>query len=191
MPGARLASALASSPPSPSGAPSALLADFDNAVLRLAWTGVAGLCVIRGREIIFRSYDAAREGLEAALTSPQEGELLERDVSTAFVDLDDGDLILAGSQVVFSNLSERQILAFVRPVDSSYDATLALANATCIGTWTVDDPVFQSYMIAHLVDTFATSTTARQIVAYPFPVGVDGGPFVDGDIVVVAASCGL
>jgi hypothetical protein len=81
------------------------------------------------------------------------------------------------------------MLSFVRPVVDSYDATLAIANATCIGTWRTDDVHFVSYMLAHLAHTFATSPTAKQLTAYPFPPGTEGAPFFDGDLTVIAASC--
>jgi hypothetical protein len=82
-----------------------------------------------------------------------------------------------------------QLLSFVRPVEDPNDATLALANATCLGSWRTDDVSFVSYMLAHLAHTFATSRTAKQLLAHPFPPGTDGAPFFDGDLTVIAASC--
>lgn len=39
------------------------------------------------------------------------------------------------------------MLSFVRPVVDSYDATLAIANATCLGTFRTDDVEFVRFVL--------------------------------------------
>lgn len=214
-PSERLRAALAAGGPG-AAAGAALLVDFapSDAVMRVAWAGACGFVVLRSNDVVFRTHcvgtACARMPLERALggggdgdgggggdggretksegSGPVRGSRLA-EVHAAEVALADGDLILAGSHAVFANLSERQMVAFVRPVDSMEDAQLAIANATCLGTWRTDDPEFISYMLVHLAHTFATSPTAAQLPPQDFPPGTHGVPFCEGDLTVIAASC--
>jgi hypothetical protein len=169
-------------------------------VLRVSWVGACGLVVIRDCDILWRSYSigsGVRESLEHTLQSssvaPTERPALLHccpEVQSAFVELQDGDLIVAGSQSLWSSLSEEQILSYVRPVKDAtgYDATLAMANSTCLGSWRVDDASFIAYMLAHLGDNFANATNARPLpLLNPFSLPHPSA-FV-GDMTVIAASC--
>lgn len=204
---ARLARALAAANAGPSA--SVLVAIFrPDGVLRVAWAGTAGLVIIRGGEFVFRTYarKEVRDSLEEMFRQDkhvlggvrfpfcsqvpvQEGagsttsEQLVSICSTE-LHLEDGDLLLSGSQALFSNLSEHQMKSFVRPVEDKNDPTLAIANATCLGSWTTDDPDFVSYYLAHLADNYANSAKAEPLLSYPFPPS----PNLD-DIVVVAGAC--
>lgn len=113
-----------------------------------------------------------------------ESSALDGCVQSTFLELQDGDLIIAGSQALFANISESQIISFVRPVADSNDPTLAIANATCLGSFRNDDVSFITYYLAHLADNFATSSEAKPILLFPFPPS----PYLD-DITVIAASC--
>lgn len=106
------------------------------------------------------------------------------DVRAEYMELQDQDLIIAGSAGLFSNLSEDQMLAFVRPVPDAYDHQLALANATCLGSWRTDDPAFIAYYLAHLGFNFATAETTAPLLPSAFPVGGRGG-----DVTVLVAAC--
>jgi hypothetical protein len=170
-------------------------------VLRVAWVGKCGVIVIRDCEVIWRSYTAEngmRESLEHALLSPPSSPspgpnvlCCLSEIQSAFVELVDGDLIIAGSQSMWSSLSEQQILSFVRPVNDAtgYDATLSMANSTCLGSWRVDEPNFISYMLAHLGDNFANATHARPLsVLNPFRFPDNPTSTLD-DVIVIAAAC--
>lgn len=71
-------------------------------------------------------------------------------IGSAALEVQDGDVVVAGSDGFFSNVSERQVLALLRPTDTAHDSTLSIANNTCLATWTSDDPVYLAYMLAHL-----------------------------------------
>lgn len=185
-----LAAALSDAP----GA-SALVARASDGVLRVAWAGPVGLLVVRGDRVAFRTYTRgpARTRLESAL--PGRPKETEEEVTTEVADakeavnaeffaLECGDLIVAGSDGLFANLGEEQILAFVRPVPDPNDKTLAIANNTCLGSWQTDDVDFISYYLAHLAENFATARHSPPFLPFPFPPG----PRVD-DISVLAASC--
>lgn len=110
----------------------------------------------------------------------------EQLIHTDFFELHDGDLLIAGSDGLFSNLMENQILAFVRPVPDRNDNTLAIANNTCLGSWTSDDVDFISYYLSFLANNYATAENSPSILRYPFPPS----PHLD-DVTVLAASCSL
>jgi hypothetical protein len=113
-----------------------------------------------------------------------ESTYLDSCVQAAFVELEDGDLVLGGSQSFFANLSETQIVSFVRPVPDPNDKTLAIANSTSLGSFRTDDVTFISYYLSHLAYNFATSETARPLLVYPFPPSP-----VFEDVTVIAAAC--
>lgn len=71
-------------------------------------------------------------------------------IGSAALEVQDGDVVVAGSDGFFANVSERQVLALLRPTDTAHDSTLSIANNTCLATWTSDDPVYLAYMLAHL-----------------------------------------
>lgn len=107
------------------------------------------------------------------------------EVYADFIELEDNDLVIAGSDGFFANLSERQILAFVRPLpDGAEDRTLAIANYTCLGSWRWDDVEFISYYLAIIADNFATAANSKPHLPFPFPPS----PYVD-DITVMCAAC--
>lgn len=108
------------------------------------------------------------------------------DVQCDYFPLEENDLIIAGSDGLFANITEEQILAFVRPVKDPLDPTLALANATCLGSWTTDDVTFISYYLAHLAHNFATAEHSAPILPFPFPPS----PHFD-DVTALVASCSL
>lgn len=190
---------------------SALVAYFEpDYYFHVAWAGASGCLVLRDRDVIFRSYSAQNpyQALEdlynesGASTSNDEqssvsefastesnnchweSSTLDGCVKSTVLQIQEGDLIIAGTQALFSNLSERQILSFLRPVPDANDATLAVANATCLGSFRTDDVSFISYYLAHLADNYATSLQARPLLPFPFPPS----PFLD-HVLVVAASC--
>lgn len=77
-------------------------------------------------------------------------------IGSAVLEVQDGDVVIAGSDGFFANVSERQVLALLRPTESAHDTSLSIANNTCLATWTSDDPVYLAYMLAHLAWTFAS-----------------------------------
>lgn len=102
-----------------------------------------------------------------------------------FIELEDNDLIIAGSDGFFANLSEEQIMAFVRPLpDGAEDKTLSIANHTCLGSWRWDDVVFISYYLAIIADNFATAANAKPHLPFPFPPS----PHLD-DVTVMCVAC--
>lgn len=104
-------------------------------------------------------------------------------IQTDFIQLQDNDLIIAATDGFFSNVTEDQIVAFVRPVPDSYDATLAIANNTCLGSWRYDDVEFIAYYLAIIAANFATVRTMQSYLPFPFPPG----PRLD-DITVMCVS---
>lgn len=102
-----------------------------------------------------------------------------------YIELEDNDLIIAGSDGFFSNVSEDQFLAFVRPLpDGAEDKTLSIANSTCLGSWRRDDTDFISYYLAIIADNFATAANSKPHLPFPFPPS----PHAD-DITVMCAAC--
>lgn len=129
-------------------------------------------------------------------------------IGSAVLEVQDGDVVIAGSDGFFANVSERQVLALLRPTDSAYDTSLSIANNTCLATWTSDDPVYLAYMLAHLAWTFASDPADTSSLG---SVGGGGGEDepsdpaggsdasraytsasmdVDGDVTVVVAVVG-
>lgn len=107
------------------------------------------------------------------------------EVYADFVELEDNDLIIAGSDGFFANVSEEQILAFVRPVpDGPEDRTLSIANHTCLGSWRWDDVEFIAYYLAMIADNFATAANSKPHLPFPFPPS----PHVDDVTVMCVAS---
>lgn len=106
------------------------------------------------------------------------------EVHADYLELQDNDLIIAGSDGFFSNVNEEQILAFVRPLpDGAEDKTLSLANSTCLGSWRRDDVDFISYYLAIIAENFATAANSKPHLPFPFPPS----PHVD-DVTVMCAA---
>lgn len=166
----------------PAAAAALLATVAPHGVLRVAAAGACGLIVVRDDDIAFRSYARvrARDALEAALAG---GGRAGKQVCADFFELRDSDLLIAGSDGLFANLSEQQILAFVRPVPDPLDATLSIANNTCLGSWTHDDPTLIAYHLAHLAHNFSEAPHSKPLLAFPFPPS----PHVDDVSVIVAA----
>lgn len=159
--------------------------DLDTNVLRLTQLGTCALMVIRDDNIIYRSYPNPNNALSLInhlCHQPDQHDHSE--VHSEFIELSPNDLVITGSDGFFSNLSDPQILAFVRPVPDHIDKTLALANNTCLASWTSDDVEFISYYLANLATNFATAQHSKSIIRYPFPPS----PHLD-DITVLCASC--
>lgn len=193
---------------------SALLVSLDHGVLRSAYIGTCAYVVLRGETIIYRS---PRAGSVAALerafsTSVPAGASSSGSsrvdsaggrgwdrrlppIGSAVLEVQDGDVVIAGSDGFFSNVSERQVLALLRPTENdAHDSSLSIANNTCLATWTSDDPVYLAYMLAHLAWTFASDPADTSSLG---PVGGGGGGSytsastdVDGDVTVVVAVVG-
>lgn len=190
------------------GAPpqfSALITHISSGMLRAAWVGTCGFVLIRDDEIQYRSYGnelgtAALENLfeEEAEEQLPHLKMLTRfstqsrsptsvDVSTIqtdFFELQPDDLIIAGSDGLFSNVSEKQMVAFVRPVPDAEDSTLAIANNTCLGSWRYDDVQFISYYLAIIAVNFSTAIHSKPYLSFPFPPS----PHLD-DVTVLTAAC--
>lgn len=140
---------------------------FGENTMSLVLKGRCGGVIVRGSEVIWRS-----------------------DTTTGTQNLEwsfqDGDLCVFGGGGLWNNLSERQLLAFTRPVpEGRQDRTLSIANATCLATWTSDDVDYISYYLAHIAHNFATAESP--------PPGLKRSQFVldegGSDITVIAASC--
>ena len=186
---------------------SALLVSLDHGVLRSAYVGTCAFIVLRGEHIIFRS---PRTGSVAALErafvvggksvpadpSAPVGVAAMPSIGSTTLEVQEGDVVIAGSDGFFANVSERQVLALLRPTESPYDGTLSIANNTCLATWTSDDPVLLAYMLAHLAWTFAGDPADTS----SFVAGGGGGGSadasraytspstdVDGDVTVVVS----
>lgn len=150
-------------------------------IMRVINIGSCGLLVVRDDRIVYRSYPTnSADALINYLTYTS-----ATSNHSDFFELQENDLILAGSDGVFSNLTEAQILSFVRPVATDrIDKTLAIANNTCLGAWTSDDVDFISYYLANLAMNFATAPNSKPFVNYPFPPS----PNPD-DVTVLSVSC--
>lgn len=189
-------------------AASALLVSLDHGVLRSAYVGTCAFIVIRGERIIFRS---PRTGSVAALerafvggggevltTTACAGGVTMPSIGSTILDVQEGDVVIAGSDGFFANVSERQVLALLRPTESPYDGSLSIANNTCLATWTSDDPVLLAYMLAHLAWTFASDPADTSFVTGGVGgSGTDVGRAytsasldVDGDVTVVVSVVG-
>lgn len=168
----------------------ALALDASSNLVRISWTGPCGLILIRDNCVIYRTYPHTPPHLafESAFQLPSSTSLKTpamQQIHSEFLELEDHDLLIAGSDGLFANLSEKQILAFVRPVpDGPEDTTLAIANHTCLGSWTTDDVDFISYYLAFLAANFATAPNSAPHLPFSFPPS----PHVD-DITVMCASC--
>ncbi|KAI0565806.1 PPM-type phosphatase [Gracilaria domingensis] len=191
---------------------SALLVDTAHDFLHIAWVGSCGFVVVRDDAIVYRSYGdrLGRPALEHALEEagdsrplhttstatpltpdslaarkrPHRDTVSTSDIHVDYFSLQDNDLVIAGTDGFFSNVSERQILAFVRPVPDAEDPTLAIANATCLGSWRYDDAHFISYYLAIIAANFATATNSEPYLPFPFPPS----PHLD-DVTVACISC--
>ncbi|PXF42571.1 hypothetical protein BWQ96_07733 [Gracilariopsis chorda] len=176
---------------------SAMLVDTAYDFLHVAWVGSCGFVVVRDDNIVYRSYgdDLGRHALEhsfqaqaqshpepkidvptplttdalAARKRPHHDSVDAASIHVDYFALQDNDLIIAGTDGFFANVSERQILAFVRPVPDPEDPTLAIANSTCLGSWRYDDPQFISYYLAIIAANFATATNSQPYLPFPFP----------------------
>lgn len=189
---------------------SAMLLDTSHDFLRVAWVGSCGFVLIRDNAIVYRSYGTliGRNALEHALDSPFTSAKKQQnapsvafftpsalaaqqrphinsidcsDIHVEYFSLQDNDLIICGTDGFFSNVSEQQIIAFVRPVPDLEDATLAIANSTCLGSWRYDDAQFIAYYLAIIAANFATATNSTPYLPYPFPPS----PYLD-DITVIS-----
>jgi len=188
---------------------SALLVSLDHGVLRSAYVGTCAFIVLRGEQIIFRS---PRTGSVAALKrafvvgggsvpadpSAAVGVAAMPSIGSTTLEVQEGDVVIAGSDGFFANVSERQVLALLRPTDSPHDGTLSIANNTCLATWTSDDPVLLAYMLAHLAWTFAGDPADTSSFVASSGGGGGGGSDagraytsastdVDGDVTVVVS----
>lgn len=182
------------------GAPSgfsALLVDASTNVMRLASVGAIGLLLVRDNAVVYRSYPSSASALIDHVSPPSAAgdkvqiwantshvHMLAENVHADFLELEEDDLVLAGTDGVFANLSELQMLAFVRPVPDRIDKTLAIANNTCLGSWTSDDVDFIAYYLAILAANFSTATNSPSQLQFPFP----SSPHLD-DVTVLCASC--
>lgn len=167
---------------------SGILIDASTNILRFASVGACGLLLIRDDRIHYRSYPHTATALINHLSPPpfydsSDGGISDQFIHSDFVELQENDLVLAGSDGLFANLTDLQILAFVRPVPDKLDRTLSIANNTCLGSWTSDDVNFISYYLANLANNFATAVYAPSILRYPFPPS----PHCD-DVTVLSAS---
>ncbi len=175
----RVDSALADAPASAA----ALTASFDTgSVLRVAWAGACGFVVLRDDGVLMKSYDA--EPVSAILNNTLNAPSAGPRVRSEYLLLADGDVVVFGSDGLFSNVSEQQLLAFIRPVPDPHDNVLAMANHTCLGSFQRADPEFLAYYIAHLALNFANATNSRPLLKPPFPPS----PHAD-DVSVVVAVC--
>lgn len=107
-------------------------------------------------------------------------------MNAEFIELEDNDLIIVGTDGFFANVNEEQILAFVRPVPDAEDKTLALAGNLCLGSWRRDDVDFIAYYLAIIALNFATANNSKPNLPFPFPPS----PHVD-DITVMCAACSV
>lgn len=169
---------------------SAVLIDASTNVLRMASVGSCAVVVVRDDRIVYCSYPSTAASMIEYIpcsndrSQSQTPYLPLSQVHTDFIELQPNDLILAGTDGLFANLTDSQILAFVRPVPDPNDKTLAIANNTCLGSWTTDDVDFISYYLAILATNFATAINSRPVVRYPFPPS----PHLD-DVTVLCAAC--
>lgn len=153
---------------------SGIIIDASTNILRIASVGACGLLLIRDDIIHYRSYPHTATTLIDHISPLPIAEKSDTGIPTQyihsdFIELQDNDLILAGSDGLFANLTDLQILAFVRPVPDKIDRTLSIANNTCLASWTSDDVTFISYYLANLANNFATAVYAPSILRYPFP----------------------
>lgn len=194
------------------GAPpgfSALIVHTTSNIVRAAWVGACGFILVRDDAIVYRSYgeQVGKKALEHLLTDAPEEYLPDHQpsggytpnhipsrrpptcvdvasIQSDYLEVQDNDLVIAGSDGFFSNVSEKQVMAFVRPVQDLEDPTLAIANNTCLGSWRYDDVQFISYYLAIIATNFATATNSRPHLPFPFPPS----PHLD-DVTVLCASC--
>ncbi|GAB0489480.1 hypothetical protein MMPV_000699 [Pyropia vietnamensis] len=193
---------------------SALLVSLDHGVLRSAYVGTCAYVVLRGETIIHRSPRAGSvaalerafsAGARAGASSSGSGVVGSsggRDwdrrlppIGSAALEVQDGDVVIAGSDGFFANVSERQMLALLRPTENdAHDSSLSIANNTCLATWTSDDPVFLAYMLAHLAWSFASDPADTSSMGSLG--GEAGGAYmsastdIDGDVTVIVAVVG-
>ena len=153
----------------------ALCLSRDTRTLHAARVGTVGLMVVRDGNIVYQSTRSAQQVLHRACqrdydadnnnnnnnNDPNSTEAVQLDV----VHLCEGDVIIAATDGFFDNVSESQVLALLSPVTTAYDATLAVANHTCLATFTHSDPVLSSYMLAQLAHNFATCTACRPFLS--------------------------
>lgn len=167
---------------------SGIVIDASTNILRLASVGACGLLLIRDDTIHYRSYPHTASTLidhvsPLPLSEESNTKSPTQYIHSDFIELQDNDLILAGSDGLFANLTDLQILAFVRPVPDKIDLTLSIANNTCLASWTSDDVDFISYYLANLANNFASAVYAPSILRYPFPPS----PHLD-DVTVLSIS---
>lgn len=93
------------------------------------------------------------------------------------INVSDGDLLIFGTASFWRNVTFQQALAFTRPLPflTRMDTQLAIANATCLATWTTDDVQYIAYYLAHLAHNFSMAATMG-------PSYLDGGGTYEGDM---------
>eukprot|EP00166_Cyanidium_caldarium_P005313 ctg_630.g266 len=148
----------------------ALCLSRDTHTLHAARVGTVGLMVVRDGSIVHQSTRSAQQVLHRACQRNHDADNDDDRNSAEAVQLDvvhlcEGDVIIAATDGFFDNVSESQVLALLSPVTTAYDATLAVANHTCLATFTHSDPVLSSYMLAQLAHNFATCTACRPFLS--------------------------
>mmetsp|Transcript_1785 Transcript_1785/g.3258 ORF Transcript_1785/g.3258 Transcript_1785/m.3258 type:complete len:346 (-) Transcript_1785:144-1181(-) len=136
---------------------SAIVMRLNGSLLEVVWIGTCGFLIVRGSEVSESSSEPSQRILERSLGVTLSPRLsLKEKFRFRRIIVHPGDLVVAGSDGFFNNVSQDQILALLRPTPSgAFDPTLSVANATCLATRTTDDPELQSYMMAHLALNFA------------------------------------
>jgi len=149
-------------------------------------TGNIGFLVIRDQTIVFSSLNGIEGNPETQRTSITI-ETCTGDVVPIYLDvfrLRAYDTVIFGTDGLFDNISESQILALVCPVSSAYDSNLAVANRTCLGTFTHIDPVLLSYQLAQLAHNFSSCTNCDPYISERMPRLVCPGKGDDASVIV-------
>eukprot|EP00871_Galdieria_phlegrea_P002209 jgi/Galph1/298/GphlegSOOS_G5107.1 len=126
--------------------------DERNSLLHSARIGNCGFLVVREDKIIYDTRQSCIDILENCYkVSPENGSTCVDDfIKQDEVFMEANDVVLLGNSGFIWSISNEQILAFLRPVSSSFDTTLSLANQTSLGYFYHDDPQMISYMLAHI-----------------------------------------
>mmetsp|Transcript_13833 Transcript_13833/g.24801 ORF Transcript_13833/g.24801 Transcript_13833/m.24801 type:complete len:337 (-) Transcript_13833:160-1170(-) len=164
----------------------------DQSVMEIAWIGSAGWMLLRdgiiqGEWVAPFPSKSLEKCFELHDSEYKQDNRAHQNVQFQRIALQDGDLIILGSDGFFDNLGDEQLMAYLRPMPekhSWFSADLVDARPPiCLATWTSDDPVFLSYMLAHLAHNFACNSGAKSYLGRRFV-----RPATNDDVSVLVAA---
>ncbi|GJQ15921.1 hypothetical protein GpartN1_g7712.t1 [Galdieria partita] len=131
-----------------------------------ATIGTCGFLVIRDDKVFYDTRPSCLQILESAYESnspKEELSYLSSHIRYKEISVQEDDLVIIGNRGFLWNISNEQIIAYLRPVSNSFDSTLSIANYTSLGHFRQDDPRMISYMLSHIAYDFADNGSFQSL----------------------------